>query len=515
MSTETLEAAGSLLAPLLSDEKFWPAPPRTVEETGLTSSMIESLVCKHLAIVGNNSGRGIAQHLCLPFVVLDGMLQTMRTRQIIVHTGSAPLNDYRYVLTEQGRQRAEAYAATCAYSGAAPVPLMDYVLSVEAQSIRAEAPRREQLSAAFADISVEPELFDALGPAVNSGAGLFLYGAPGNGKSTLAKRITKCFGQQIWVPHAVVEDNQLIKVYDAAYHLAIEEEENALAALDYDKRWVKIRRPTVIVGGELTLDGLEIRFDPNSRTSEAPLQMKSNCGCLLIDDFGRQRVEPAELLNRWIVPLENRVDYLTLSTGKKIQIPFEQLIIFSTNLEPSDLVDEAFLRRIPYKIEIGDASETEFHRLFQLYARKFGCEYRRDVVEHLVGQHYRPLGRPMRRCHPRDLLNQIRSYCAYHDVPMEMRPDYFDRVVRSYFTVVRGMEHPDSCAAPPPPAKQSLMAGRSTSAAADRADSRREASPAGRREATEPLPSPPSARGLDQSPGAVTVPIESVPAESG
>ena len=208
--------------------------------------------------------------------------------------------------------------AACAYVGPAPVPLISYVLSVEAQTIRAETPRRQQLEAAFSDISVEPQLFGSLGPAVNSGAGLFLYGPPGNGKSTLAKRITKCFGQAIWIPQVIVEDNQLIKLYDAAYHQAAADDENELVkTAEYDRRWIKVRRPTVIVGGELTMDSLEIRYDPTSKTSEAPIQLKSNCGCLLIDDFGRQRVEPLELLNRWIVPLENRVDFLTLGNRQE------------------------------------------------------------------------------------------------------------------------------------------------------------------------------------------------------
>ncbi len=209
-------------------------------------------------------------------------------------------------------------------------------------------------------------------------------------------------------------------------------------AAEHDRRWVKIRRPTVVVGGELTMDNLEIRHDPVSNVSEAPLQLKSNCGCLLIDDFGRQRIEPAELLNRWIVPLENRFDFLTLSTGKKIQTPFEQLIIFSTNLEPKDLVDDAFLRRIPYKIEIANASEVEFHELFKLYCKTYQCEYCAEVVEYLLQTHYRPLARPLRRCQPRDLLSQIQNYCNYNDLPMEMLPEYFDRAVKSYFTVVIG-----------------------------------------------------------------------------
>ena len=184
------------------------------------------------------------------------------------------------------------------------------------------------------------------------------------------------------------------------------------------------------------MDNLENRHDPTSNVSESPLQLKSNCGCLLIDDFGRQRIEPAELLNRWIVPLECRHDFLTLPTGKKIQVPFEQLVIFSTNLELKDLVDEAFLRRIPYQIEIGDPTEDEFQRLFQLYANSFGCEYREEIVEGLLERHYRPSHRPLRRCEPRDLLNQVRNYCAYNDLPVEMLDEHFDRVVKSYFTTV-------------------------------------------------------------------------------
>jgi len=212
----------------------------------------------------------------------------------------------------------------------------------------------------------------------------------------------------------------------------------------FDRRWVKIRRPTVTVGGELTLDNLEIRHDPISNVCEAPLQLKSNGGCLLIDDFGRQRLGPAELLNRWIFPLECGYDFLTLPTGKKIQVPFEQLIIFSTNLEPSDLVDEAFLRRIPYKIEIGNPSEEEFYHLFQLYSNDLGCEYRVECVEYLIEQYYKASGQAMRRCHPRDLLRQIRNYCRYRRLPFEMRPEYLDRVVDSYFAVVIGDDEPMS-----------------------------------------------------------------------
>jgi predicted ATPase with chaperone activity len=426
-----------LLASLLAGESFHPAEPRTLEETGLPASMVESLICKYLSLVGTVSGRNISSHLCLPFPVVESVLAGLRTRQLIVHVNAAALGDYNYRLTDQGRERAVTFMEACAYVGPAPVPLNDYIVSVEAQSVRGESPKRGHLEKAFSKICIIPQLFDALGPAINSGAGMFLYGSPGNGKSTIARCITRCFGQHIWLPQTLIDDGQLIKLYDTAYHEAVEKEESSIIkAQDYDRRWIKIKRPTVVVGGELTLDGLEIRHDPRGNVSEAPLQLKSNCGCFLIDDFGRQRIEPKQLLNRWIVPLENRVDYLTLATGKKITVPFEQLIIFSTNLEPADLVDEAFLRRIPYKIKIDDPEEDEFLRLFELNCHSFGCELRKEVVEYILATHFRPYGRAMRRCQPRDLLGLVRNLCSYHDVPLEMRPEYFDHAVRTYFTMV-------------------------------------------------------------------------------
>lgn len=425
----------------MADESFRPSEPVSLQEAGLPVSLVESLIIKRLAVVGMTSGRQLANDLCLPFAALEQMYQHLRSRQMIVHNGSAPLNDYNYVLTEIGVDRAAVARQACSYVGPAPVPLMDYVLSAEAQTIRAEAPKRPQLRHAFRDISINETLFESLGPAINSGAGLFLYGEPGNGKSTIAQRITQCFGHEIWIPQTIFEDGQLIKFYDAAYHQkASDDSDSLIHEAAFDKRWVKIRRPTVVVGGELTMDSLEIRHDPVSNVSEASLQMKSNCGCLLVDDFGRQRIEPQELLNRWIVPLESRIDFLTLSSGKKIQVPFEQLIIFSTNLEPADLVDEAFMRRIPYKIEIGDPSPKEFHVLFQIYCDKFKCEYRPDAVDYLINTHFLSVGRRMRRCHPRDLLKQIRSFCVYNELPIEIRPEYFDRVVKSYFTEVLDRE---------------------------------------------------------------------------
>lgn len=432
-------AGSSLLASILSDDSFRPAEPRTLEETGLTAALIETLILKILMLLGSASGRAIAEQVCIPMGLLEPIYSSLRQRQLIIHSGSAQLNDYNYTLTDQGRARAKTAYDACAYIGAAPVPLEDYIVSVEAQTVRAERPQRRQLQKAFSDISVEAEMLDMLGPAVNSGAGLFLYGAPGNGKTTLAKRITMCFGQHIWIPKVLIEDGQFVKLFDAAYHEPMQTSSNSiLKSAEHDRRWVKIRRPTVIVGGELTMDALEIRHDPRSNVSEASLQLKSNCGCLLIDDFGRQRMQPTELLNRWIVPLENRTDFLTLATGKKIQVPFEQLIIFSTNLQPKDLTDEAFLRRIPYKIEVKDPSRDEFHLLFKYTAKQLHCEFRPEVVDDLIDRHYLTSGRPLRRCQPRDLMNQVRNFCVYAGIPMEMRTEHFNRVVPSYFTVVAG-----------------------------------------------------------------------------
>ncbi len=443
MSIEGNGLGNSLLAAIMMDETYRPSEPTSVTDSGIPLSLIESLLIKRLLVVGQSSGRQLANDLCFSFTVLEDVVQSLRARQVIAHHGSAPLNDYYYMLTDAGRDRAQLAMKTCSYVGPAPVPLMEYVLSVEAQSIRNENPKESQLRKAFNDICIDEQLFDDLGPAINSGAGMFLYGEPGNGKTTLAQRITQCFGQDVWIPYAIYEDGQIIKLFDAAYHtISHHESESSIDISSHDRRWVRVKRPTVMVGGELTMDSLEIRFDPNSKVSEAPLQLKSNCGTLLIDDFGRQRVEPRELLNRWIVPLENRFDFLTLSTGKKIKVPFEQLIIFSTNLEPTQLVDEAFLRRIPYKINVQDPSVEEFHDLFKIYCEKMDFEYVPSAVNHLLEQHFAPRNRRLRRCQPRDLLMQIRNFCNYHDLPLDMNPDYIDRVTKSYFTSVLSTDSP-------------------------------------------------------------------------
>lgn len=432
---ETMVSSGNKISTSIFDEAFWPAEPRTIEETGLTDSLIESLVCQVLQLSGTASGRRIAERTGLPFALIEQMLGTLRTRQLVVHARPAAFNDYYYSLTENGRNRAQQLQKNSTYSGPAPVPLAEYLVSVEAQGKSFSPIRRPNLVEALKGITYEESWLDFIGPAINSGRGIFLYGAPGNGKTTLAKCLTAAQGQSVWIPHAVIDDGMIIKLFDQSVHQKVNtnKESVLMEASSFDQRWIRIKRPTVIVGGELTMDNLEIRHDPRSNTCEAPLQMKSNCGCLLIDDFGRQRIAPSELLNRWIVPLENRIDYLTLPTGKKICVPFEQTILFSTNLQPEALVDEAFMRRVPFKIEIGDPSENEFRTLMRRCCEELGFQWRPRAFDYLVHKHYRSVGRPFRRCHSRDLIHQIKAFCAYTGGPLELREEYLDLACRNYF----------------------------------------------------------------------------------
>jgi len=345
-----------------------------------------------------------------------------------------------YQLTDLGRERARRQAQQCSYFGSAPVSLADYIAAVRAQSLTKQHPTAEDLHRAFADLLLSPRMLDRLGPAINSGRGLFLYGAPGNGKTSIAERITAAFGKYIWIPRALGVDGEIIRLFDPINHVEapLETGTGLLDQRGIDKRWVRIRRPTIIAAGELTMSALEVTINTSTGISEAPLQMKSNCGTLVIDDFGRQKMRIEELLNRWIVPLEKHVDYLALPNGKKIQVPFDQLIIFSTNLEPRELVDEAFLRRIPYKIEVLDPTEEEFRKLFVLLAERLGIEYRQEPVDYLIERHYRRANRPFRFCHPRDLLLQIRNFCAYHNRAPVLSNDAIDLACENYFAVMSG-----------------------------------------------------------------------------
>ena len=404
----------------------------------MTAEEIERLILKYLLQKGTTSGRAIALQIRLPFGIIDPIVKALKFDQLLTLMNSADMGDYDYGITEQGRERARRYVEECTYFGAAPVSLRDYLKSMELQSIAKQQVNEQDLKRAFSELLISPALLDQLGPAINSGRGMFLFGAPGNGKTSIAERITSCFGTSIWIPRALGVDGDIIRLYDPGVHEEVAQEStSALFDLSgIDPRWVQIVRPTVIAGGELTMSELEVVQNQQTKICEAPLQLKSNCGTLVIDDFGRQRMPVAELLNRWIVPLEKRYDFLNLPSGKKIQVPFDQLIIFSTNLEPKNLVDGAFLRRIPYKIQVPDPTVDEFCEIIRRLSPKLGFQYDQGAVDYLVEAHYRKVDRPFRSCQPRDLLLQVRNFCTYKSLPRKMTPASFDFAVANYFSVM-------------------------------------------------------------------------------
>jgi predicted ATPase with chaperone activity len=279
-------------------------------------------------------------------------------------------------------------------------------------------------------------MLDQLGPAVNSGKALFLYGAPGNGKTVVAEGIGRALGTEMYIPHALDVDGQVITMFDPVNHVrsaSATEQVSVIASASLDQRWEKIRRPVVVVGGELTLEMLDLSFNPISKFYEAPIQMKANGGVFVVDDFGRQRIPPRDLLNRWIVPLESRVDFLTLHTGRKFEIPFNVFIIFATNLKPESLADEAFLRRIPYKILAKNPTVDEYCRIFELNCRKRGLAFDPVMVEYLERRYYQPRNLQMRACHPRDLVEQVVDICRYQKRPVAITRELLDMACGSYF----------------------------------------------------------------------------------
>jgi len=421
-----------------TEEPFIPKEPENLQDTGLTETLIEELILRYLLARGEASGKLISDQIKLPFRVLDPILSRLKQEQLTTYRGATSINDYIHLITDAGRERARSYVHKTTYYGAAPVALKEYIDSVKQQSIEDQRPTEEDLRRAFSDLLIGPNLLERLGPAINSGRGMFLFGYPGNGKTSIAERVTSAFGKYIWIPRALVIDGEIIRLFDPMLHVseAPSQPHGWLNTSQIDQRWLRIRRPTVVSGGELTMSMLEITRNSESKINEAPLQMKSNCGVLLIDDFGRQRMSVDELLNRWIVPLEKRYDYLNMVSGKKTQIPFDQLVIFSTNLEPKDLVDEAFLRRIPYKIEVTNPSEESFRKLFEIMCQKFSIPYRSAVIDYLIQKHYKEANRPFRNCHPRDLLLQVRNYCLYKTKPFDLLPEYFDYAADNYFSVL-------------------------------------------------------------------------------
>ena len=421
-----------------SDGAFYPQEPSTFYEAGVSAALIEELVVKYLLAIGEASIRQISDQVCLPFGLVEELITSLKSEQILGYIDQSPVDGYVCKLTEVGRDRGRGYNSFSSYYGATPVAFRDYCKSVEAQTINDQNPTREDLDRAFHDLLIDPDMMIRLGPAVNSGRGMFLFGYPGNGKTSIAERITAAFGPYVWIPRAITMDRDIVRVFDPMSHeeVPLERGEGIMAAEDFDRRWVRIKRPTIVVGGELTMEHLEIQYNPATGISEAPVQMKSNTGLLLIDDFGRQRMSVDELLNRWIVPLEKRYDFLNTSNGKKIQVPFDQLVVFSTNLEPKDLVDDAFLRRIPYKIEVPNPSIENFVKLFQIMCKIYKFEWRPELIQGLLTKHYLPTNRPLRNCHPRDLLLQVQNYCKYLGQPIVLSEEALDFACENYFSIM-------------------------------------------------------------------------------
>ena len=420
------------------NEPFTPMQPSTLESAGLSESLVEELVIKFLFARGEAPGKSIAAQVKLPFMLIEPVLNRLKYEQLTAYRGANSVNDYTHTLTDAGRERARQYNRRTTYYGAAPVRLEDYCEAVKLQSVEGQYPRRKELLSAFKDLLIDKRMLGKLGPAINSGRGMFLYGYPGNGKTSIAERVTLSFGKYIWIPRAIMIEGEIMRLYDPLMHELGEAEQASGLFNDsaIDHRWIKVKRPTIIAGGELTMEMLEVRKDSETNVSEAPLQLKSNCGVLVIDDFGRQKMRVDELLNRWIVPLEKRYDFLNMSSGKKTQVPFDQLVIFSTNLQPKDLVDDAFLRRIPYKIEVENPSEAAFRKLFEIMCPKVGIPHRPELIDYLITNHYKPTDRPFRNCHPRDLLLQVRNYCLYHDQTMELKKEYIDFACENYFSIM-------------------------------------------------------------------------------
>ena len=416
-----------------------PSAPETLQEAGLTLGFLSDLILRTLYTRGGMIGLDLARLMCLPFKVIEEGLRFLKEEKCLEIAGGELIGrvSYRFNLTELGRKRAQEAMQLCAYVGPAPVPIDDYIEQAYRQAVTGITCSMEALRAATSHLVLPNELFNAIGPAIVSGKSVFIYGPPGNGKTSIATAIGDFMthaGGEIYVPYAFQVHNSIITVYDQAIHQLAEEsaaeriEDNEatirrlLNTGTIDPRWVRIRRPVIITGGELQLSMLDLRFNSESNFYQAPLHIKANGGVFLIDDFGRQLVSPKELLNRWILPLESRHDYLSTSDGKKFEVPFEQLIIFSTNLDPADLVDDAFLRRIRHKVGIDAPAREVYERIFNMNAKRLGMTPCPEAVDYLYERYYSGQRSP-RASDCRDLLEIVQSICRFRKQPVQLTRD--------------------------------------------------------------------------------------------
>jgi len=414
-----------------------PPPPATIEESGLHPDILAQLLLKTL-LGGEATGSALAERMRLPYSLLEALIQHARVEKLVEVRGTSGVGSagYRYILTDLGRERGQQYLDVCRYVGPAPVPLAQYNAYVRACMAARVPLDRDDLAGGFSDLIVNKGMFDQIGPAVNSGKSLFLYGAPGNGKTVVAQGIGRALGTDMFIPHAIDVDGQVITMFDPVNHqrsAPTDQGTSVISGAVLDQRWERIRRPVVVVGGELTLEMLDLTFNPIAKFYEAPIQMKAIGGVFVVDDFGRQRIPPRDLLNRWIVPLESRVDFLTLHTGRKFEVPFNVFIVFATNLKPESLADEAFLRRIPYKVLAKNPTMDEYCQIFELNCRKRGLPFDPVMVQYLDRRYYQPRKLQMRACHPRDLVEQVVDICRYQKRELVITRELLDAACGSYF----------------------------------------------------------------------------------
>jgi hypothetical protein len=405
---------------------FSPATPQNFAELGISESLILDLVLRRLMIEGYSTLAGLSRSLRISVPIVDMAFKHMRSQQLVDVKGMTG-NDYNFTLSVAGKQLASERFQVSQYAGACPVSLNDYHAAIKAQGAKVNVDR-QVLRDAFSDLIVTDRMLDQLGPAIISQTSIFVYGPTGNGKTSLAERMLRVYKDSVLIPYAVEVDNQIISLYDPVVHQPLDHDDTEI-----DPRWIVCKRPCIVVGGELVPSMLELRLDESSGIYAAPLQMKANNGILIIDDFGRQLMSPRDLLNRWIVPLDRRVDYLTLRYGVKFQIPFESMVVFSTNLEPSDLADEAFLRRIRNKIYVEAVDALCFDQIFERVVQARNIETEPDSAEYLRKLCLREGRSELRACYPADICNILYSIGRYEGRPPRMSKGELERATALYF----------------------------------------------------------------------------------